>query len=74
MAAPVTEFARIALKPGIDANSDGYKALEKMSLTAVSQPGAQRVYWGHGIEDPSKVWQFLDWDTVDDHLRFQKSE
>jgi heme-degrading monooxygenase HmoA len=64
----------MALKPGVDANSEDFEAVEKTALTAVSQPGAQRVYWGQGVEDPSNVWLFLDWNSVDDHLAFQKSE
>lgn len=74
MAGPVTEFACMALKHGIDSGSDGYEALEKTALTAVSQPGAQRVYWASGIEDPTRFWLFLDWNSIEDHFRFQKSE
>lgn len=77
MAEPVTEFACMALKPGVDvqaADSEGYKIIHNTAVTAVNQPGAQRVYYGLGIEDSTKVWFFLDWDTVEDHQNYQKSE
>lgn len=77
MAGEVTELACLALKPGVDVqavDSEGYKAIHYTVTTAVSQPGAQRVYYGLGIEDSSKLWFFLDWDSIQDHERFTQSE
>ncbi|KAF4973144.1 hypothetical protein FSARC_488 [Fusarium sarcochroum] len=39
--------------------------------TVVSKPGGpQRVYWGLESIDPSKVWAFFDFDSVEQHRRF----
>ncbi|KAL6404503.1 hypothetical protein AUP68_13896 [Ilyonectria robusta] len=73
MSALVTEFGYFITKPGVEAwdgNSVHNKALAKAATFAHSQPGAQRAYLSEELEDPHRVWIFLDWDTVDDHLKY----
>jgi hypothetical protein len=42
--------------------------------TVTAAPGGpHKVYWGLQVEDPSKVWTFFEWDSVDDHEKFAKS-
>ncbi|KAJ4246559.1 hypothetical protein NW762_013500 [Fusarium torreyae] len=39
--------------------------------TVTSKPGGpQRVYWGLETVDPSKIWAFFDFDSVEQHQRF----
>ncbi|KAH6975198.1 hypothetical protein BKA56DRAFT_618715 [Ilyonectria sp. MPI-CAGE-AT-0026] len=73
----VTEFSYVTLNEGADAfdeSSNAGKALANALDTVMKQPGAQRVYTGLEIEDPSRLWLFLDWESVDHHLDYRKSE
>ncbi|KAK6509194.1 hypothetical protein TWF481_003955 [Arthrobotrys musiformis] len=46
--------------------------IHKSSLsTVLSQPGCQSIYWGLGIEDPKKLFWFIEWDSLSSHTRFQ---
>ncbi|KAF7558157.1 hypothetical protein G7Z17_g57 [Cylindrodendrum hubeiense] len=53
---------------------DAGKALANAIDVVLKQPGAQRVYTGVEIENPSNVWLFLDWESVDHHLNYRKTD
>ena len=75
--APVTEIAYLPLKTGCnpsEANSPAASAWQNMLKTVLDQPGAQRAYWGLEVENPSMLRLFVDWDSIDDHLNFRKTE
>ena len=77
MSQTVTEFSYFATKPGLDLfdeNQPEYQALVNAADTALSQPGAQRVYYGLEVENPSNVWLFLDWDRMEDHMNYRESQ
>ncbi|KAH7141517.1 hypothetical protein B0J13DRAFT_596402 [Dactylonectria estremocensis] len=73
----VTEFSYVTLNEGADAfdeSTDAGKVLANALDTVLRQPGAKRVYTGLEIENPSNLWLFLDWESVDHHLDYRKSE
>ncbi|CAH0037532.1 unnamed protein product [Clonostachys rhizophaga] len=80
MAAPVenvTEFSRIRLQDGINAldeSSDAGKALSSVLDETLKQPGVQRIYTSHEIEDPANLWLFVDWETSEHRNNYRKSE
>ncbi|KAK6516472.1 hypothetical protein TWF506_006379 [Arthrobotrys conoides] len=39
--------------------------------TVRSQPGCQSLYWGVGIQDPTKLFWFIEWDHLTSHQLFQ---
>lgn len=68
-----TEIAFLPLKAGSRLNdpetSEG-TVWQECLTTVLGQEGAQRAYWGTGLEDASMLYLFIDWDTVDHHKRF----
>ncbi|KAF5618571.1 hypothetical protein F52700_12091 [Fusarium sp. NRRL 52700] len=70
----VTEVGCMGVKP--DMNIMGHTTPEGKILTdawktVISKPGGpQRVYWGLEAVDPSKIWGFFDFDSVEQHRRF----
>jgi hypothetical protein len=73
----VTEIALLPLGDGQnpdDRTSAAGKVHTEALDTLLSQPGAQRVYWGRHVEDPSLLTWFADWDDLEDHKRFMNSE
>lgn len=77
MSGPVTEYSYFATKPGLDVfnpdTSEGQALLNAVD-TALSQPGATRVYYGAEVENPENVWLFLDWESLEDHMNYRNSE
>lgn len=76
-AMPVTEFAYFAVKPGkrvLDDSTPEGVIMTREWETACLQPGAHRAYWAMQIEDPTKLVGFLDWDRVEDHHDWLKTE
>jgi heme-degrading monooxygenase HmoA len=71
----VTEFSYVTLKQGINVfdESAAAKTYQNVIDTVLRQPGARRVYTSLEVEDPSKLWLFLDWDTLEDHENYPKS-
>ena len=73
---PVTEVGCMGVKPDLDVMNDSTD--EGQILTGVwnavtTLPGGpQRVYWGLEVEDPSKLWAFFDWDSIEEHMKFAK--
>ncbi|KAF3916576.1 hypothetical protein ABW20_dc0102839 [Dactylellina cionopaga] len=42
--------------------------------TIKEQPGFQKINWGLGLEDPLKLFWFIEWDNLDAHKAFEKHE
>lgn len=73
----VTEVVFLPLEEGQhpeDPSSSLKPQFDKMLQTIVSQPGAQRLYWGRQIEHPTIATMFIDWDSLADHQKFIESE
>ncbi|KAF5544763.1 multidrug resistance [Fusarium mexicanum] len=70
----VTEVGCMGVKPGMnimDHTTPEGKILTDAWKTVISKPGGpQRVYWGLESVDPSKIWGFFDFDSVEQHRRF----
>ena len=73
----VTEVGLMGVKPGLnvmDESTPEGKVLPAAWNAVSSAPGGpHQVYYGLEIEDPSKVWAFFDWDSLEDHAKFAKS-
>lgn len=72
-----TEIAIFPLKDGKypdDANSAPGQVFKDTMDVVSSQPGFQRAYWGREVENPANLRLFVDWDSVDKHTEFTKSE
>jgi len=77
--APVTEVVIFSLKPnvsvsGVAGDTTAKAAWEYISNTTLEQPGAQRAYWGMEEENPSTLRLFVDWDSLEHHQDFAKTE
>ncbi|KAF3187884.1 hypothetical protein TWF225_004099 [Orbilia oligospora] len=47
-------------------------SVHKSSIATVrSQPGCQSFHWGVGIQDPLKLFWFIEWDSLSSHQLFQ---
>ena len=72
----VTEIGCMVVKPGVDVideNAAGGKILTKAWKEVTSQPtGPFRVHWGLEVEDPSNLWCFFDFASVEEHAEFAK--
>ncbi|KAI9719969.1 MAG: hypothetical protein M1828_006007 [Chrysothrix sp. TS-e1954] len=71
--APVTELATITLKPGStihDPSSSAGQLVQSTVDTVVSQPGAQRCFWGMKHEAANEMVLLVDWDSLDAHMAF----
>ena len=72
-----TEIAIFPLREGHDphdSSSQTAKVMKETFDTIAQQPGYQRLYWGTEVEDPTVFHLAVDWDSVDDHMSFTKSE
>ncbi|KAF4996204.1 hypothetical protein FDECE_12546 [Fusarium decemcellulare] len=73
----VTEFSYVTLNDGVtcfDESTEAGKVYANVLATALKQPGARRVYTGLEIENPSTLWLFLDWESVEHHKNYRKTE
>lgn len=70
----VTEVGCMGVKPNMnimDHTTPEGKILTDAWKTVISKPGGpQRVYWGLESVDPSKIWCFFDFESVEQHRRF----
>ncbi|KPM44065.1 hypothetical protein AK830_g2444 [Neonectria ditissima] len=42
--------------------------------TVLTKPGGpHRVFWGLETDDPSRLWAFFDWDSIEQHEQFAKT-
>lgn len=72
-----TEIAIFPLKDGKvpdDANSAAGQVLKDTLDTLTEQKGFQQAYWGRELENPGTFRLFVDWDSVDHHIEFTKTE
>lgn len=71
--APATELAFLPWKEGQypdDPSSAPGQKFKGICQTIVSQPGCISLHWGRGVENPSMLNLFIDWETVEDHKKF----
>ncbi|KAL7769774.1 hypothetical protein ACKLNR_001158 [Fusarium oxysporum f. sp. zingiberi] len=70
----VTEVGCMGVKPNMnimDHTTPEGKILTDVWNTVISKPGGpQRVYWGLESVEPSMVWCFFDFDSIEQHRRF----
>ena len=72
-----TEIAIFPLKDGKvpdDANSAAGQILKDTLSTLTEQKGFQRAYWGRETENGNILRLFVDWDSIDNHIEFTKTE
>jgi hypothetical protein len=71
-----TEIALLRLKPDTNITGAGPASTtwKETLSTVLSQPGAQRAYYGTSVETPTMLRLFIDWDSVDAHKKFMASE
>lgn len=72
-----TEIAIFSLHDGKipdDANSASGQVLKDTLDQLTEQKGFQRAYFGRELENPGTFRLFVDWDSVDDHIEFTKTE
>ncbi|KAH7259526.1 uncharacterized protein BKA55DRAFT_562704 [Fusarium redolens] len=71
----VTEFSYVTLNEGVNVfdESAAAKTYQNVLETALKQPGARRVYTGVEVENPSTLWLFLDWESLEDHENYPKT-
>ncbi|OHF01938.1 hypothetical protein CORC01_02816 [Colletotrichum orchidophilum] len=72
----VTELGPMGVKPGLDIMDESTpegQIFLGVYRKIIAAPGApHRLYLGLELEDPSLVWGFFDWDSVEDHKKFAK--
>lgn len=72
-----TEIAIFKLKDGKapeDSTSAAGQVFKDTLNTLTEQKGFQRAYWGTETENPENFRLFVDWDSVDAHTDFTKTE
>lgn len=71
-----TEVASLPLREdlGDDFDLNTSEAYRDTLTTLKKQRGFQRVYWGLDKEDAKMLRFFVDWDSVEDHIAFTKTE
>ena len=71
------ESGCMGVKPGIDIMDESTpegKILKNTWETVTTKPGGpHRVCWGLEREDPSKIWVWFDWDSVEHHQAFAQT-
>ncbi|KAH6893014.1 hypothetical protein B0T10DRAFT_591874 [Thelonectria olida] len=72
----ITEVGCMGVKPGLNIMDQAIlegEILTQAWKTVTTKPGGPyRVYWGLEKVDPSKVWAFFDWGSVEQHDKFAK--
>jgi len=72
-----TEIATLPLKAGVDIEtpgSDGAQVVKDMIATILNQKGSQRVHYGRQLASPDTLQLAIDWDNLQCHKDFQKSD
>ncbi|KAI8997939.1 hypothetical protein BC832DRAFT_595383 [Gaertneriomyces semiglobifer] len=74
---PVTELGCVVIKPGTnpmdEATHEGQVLASAWKAVAEAPTGPYRVYYGGEVEDPTKIWGFFDFESVEDHDNFAKT-
>lgn len=64
----------MGVKPSLDVMNEGTKEEQILSNPykyVVNAPGGPfRVYWGTEVENPSFLWAFFDWNSIEEHEKF----
>lgn len=73
----VTEIGFMGVKPNLDVMNEKTHEGQILSgawgAVTTAPGGPQRVHWGLEIEDPSRIWAFFDWESLEQHEKFAKS-
>ncbi|OOQ81523.1 hypothetical protein PEBR_42669 [Penicillium brasilianum] len=73
----VTEVGCMGVKPSFDVTNDATaegQILTKLYNYVITAPGGpNRVYWGLEAEDPTYLWGFFDWNSIEDHENFART-
>jgi hypothetical protein len=73
----VTEVGCMGVKPSLDVTNDSTsegQILTKLYNYVITAPGGPlRVYWGLEAENPTYLWAFFDWDSIEDHKNFART-
>lgn len=72
-----TEIAILPLLEGVDldnSTSIGSQTFQGVIDSVKRQKGFQRLYWGQEKANSTNLRVFIDWDAVDDHVAFTKTE
>ncbi len=73
----ITEVGLMGVKPGLnvmdETTPEGKILWGAWRAVAVASGGPSKVYFGLEIEDPSKIWGFFDWASIEEHQAFAKS-
>ncbi|RMZ80855.1 hypothetical protein DV737_g2812, partial [Chaetothyriales sp. CBS 132003] len=72
-----TEIVTLPLLDGQtphDPTSRAATIMKETFDTLAQQPGFQRLYWGTESENPNNWRLAIDWDTVDHHINFTKTD
>lgn len=73
----VTEVGCMGVQPGLnvmdETTREGQILVGAWNAVTTAPDGPHRVYWSLEAENPSKIWAFLEWDSVADHEKFAKS-
>lgn len=73
----VTEVAFLPLQDGKildDPATAATKTHNNCLGILLAQKGCQRVYWGLQAENTSLLLWLVDWDDIEDHIKFTKAE
>lgn len=73
----ITEIGLMGVKPNLDimdeSTPEGQVLARTYKAIAVAPGGPSQVYYGLEVEDPSKIWAFFDWESIEEHENFAKS-
>ncbi|TDZ14791.1 hypothetical protein Cob_v012402 [Colletotrichum orbiculare MAFF 240422] len=72
----ITEIGCMGVKPGLDIMDDntpeGKVLTTAYNAVTVRPSGPQNAFWGLQVEDPTKLWAFFDFESVEAHMEFGK--
>jgi hypothetical protein len=72
---PAAEIALLKLKPNTNINEGDAQSVWQETVNAIlSQPGAQRLYYGVTEEDPAMLRLSVDWGSIGGHQKFMASD
>ncbi|KAH6663943.1 hypothetical protein F5X68DRAFT_265927 [Plectosphaerella plurivora] len=73
----ITELGCMGVKPNLDimdpSKPEGRILPDAWDIVTTKPGGPSRVVWGLEHEEPSRVWAFFDWDSVEQHNEFVKT-
>jgi hypothetical protein len=73
----VTEIGFMGVRPNLDVMDDstheGQILSKAWNAVTTAAGGPHRVHWGLEVENPSTIWAFFDWESLEQHEKFAKS-